>query len=73
MSNLDDPLYVPIWHRTLLTVAEAAALTGVSLSTAHRWTREGLRTVPHIKEKRISRKALDEFLADNPAELENVA
>lgn len=53
---------VPISERALLTVAEVAALCGVSLSTAHAWTREGLPTVPHMKEKRITRRALDEWL-----------
>ncbi len=69
MSNLD----VPISERALLTVAEVAALCGVSLSTAHRWTREGLRMVSHMKEKRVSRRALDEFLEATHPVMEGAA
>jgi excisionase family DNA binding protein len=65
---------VPIWHRAMLTVGEVAAICGVSVSTANRWTLDGgLPTVPHMTEKRIARQVLDEWLTANPEQMQAVA
>lgn len=63
MSKQDLP-QVPLHERLLLTVVEVAAVCGVSISTANRWTNEGLRTIPHCTyPKKVRRIDLDEFLA----------
>jgi DNA-binding transcriptional regulator YiaG len=51
---------LPLEQRKL-TQQEAAAYCGVSTATIHRWTEEGLKTVPYGQRKRYLVKDLQDY------------